>query len=48
MDTGAPLGVASAVALAASPFWPAAGLVAMGLALGIAAVAAARTVRGFV
>ena len=46
MDTGAPLGLASVAALALSPFWPALGLAAMGLALGIAAFAAARTVRG--
>ena len=43
MDTGAPLGLASVAALGLSPFWP-----ALGLALGIAAFAAARTVRGFV
>ena len=47
MDTGAPLGLASIAALALSPFWPALGLAAMGLALGIAAFAAVRTVRGY-
>jgi len=47
MDTGAPLGAASVAALVLSPFWPVAGLAAMGLALGIAAFAAARTVRGY-
>ena len=48
MDTGAPLGAASVAALVLSPFWPVAGLAAMGVALVIAAWATARTVRGFV
>ena len=47
MDTGAPLGVASVAALGLSPFWPVAGLAAMGVALVIAAWAAFRTARGF-
>lgn len=47
MDAGAPLGAASLASLVLSPFWPAAGLAALGVALVIAAVAAARTVRGY-
>ena len=47
MDTGEPLGVASVAALAVSPFWPAAGLVAMGAALVIASWATFRTAKGF-
>ena len=47
MDSGAPLGVASVAALCLSPFWPVAGLAALGAALVIAAWAAARTVRGY-
>lgn len=47
MDTGATLGVASVAALGLSPFWPAAGLAAMGASLVIAAWATFRTARGF-
>lgn len=47
MDTGAALGAASVAALCLSPFWPALGLAAMGVALAIAAFATARTVRGY-
>ena len=43
MDTG----VASVAALGLSPFWPAAGLAAMCVALVIASWAAFRTVRGY-